>query len=65
MNDHAVEVMKYIGDFSSVTLLIGYFVGALPIIATMLTIIWTVLRIYETETVQKWIRNRNGPNKAS
>jgi len=34
---------------------LGTLVDILPAIAAAFTIIWTAIRIYETETVQGWI----------
>ena len=42
-------------DIVSLSALGGWFIGALPVIATGLTVIWTAIRIYETETVQRWL----------
>jgi hypothetical protein len=65
MNEHVDTLMKNVGDVSAVTLLVGYFLGALPVLATLLTITWTALRIFETKTVQKWLGKDNGKNEAS
>lgn len=51
-----MEQMKNVVDGFSIGTLIGAFIGWLPSIAAVLSIIWTCLRIYETKTVQKWIR---------
>lgn len=54
------EVAMRVGDGVSVSVLIGYFVGALPTIALVLTITYTLLRLWEMKTVQGWrcaIRN--------
>lgn len=67
MNEQVDAVMKSVGDVSSLSLLIGYFTGSLPVLATMLTIAWTALRIYEMKTVQDylkakgWIKNGDDP----
>lgn len=52
------EVMNSAGDAISVTVLLGYFFAGLPAFATILTIIWTALRIYEMCTVQGWLKRR-------
>lgn len=54
------DVVTKIGDVLSLSVLIGYFVSILPTIATVLTIIWTLLRIYEMPTVQKMIARMKG-----
>lgn len=49
------EQIKIIGDAGALGVTITTFLGWLPHIAAAASIIWTVIRIYETETVQKWI----------
>jgi len=34
---------------------LGTLAGLLPAIAALFTIIWTGIRIYETDTVQRWM----------
>jgi len=53
------EYLAKLGDVLSVGVLIGYFVSALPIIATLLTVIWTALRIYQEPIVQRWLKRKN------
>jgi hypothetical protein len=56
MSDQATEQLKLIGDVVSVTTAVGTLAGALPAIAALFTIVWTGIRIYETETVQGILR---------
>lgn len=49
--DHTKQVV----DGISLSAAFGSFLGYLPEIAAVLSIIWTVIRIYETKTVQRWI----------
>jgi hypothetical protein len=56
MSDHPV---KHLVDFYSVATLIATFAGWLPHIAAALTIVWTAIRIFETETAKRfraWLR---------
>ena len=55
MTDHH-ETTKYIVDVLSVITVLGTIVNMLPAVAAIFTIIWTAIRIYETETVQGWMR---------
>ena len=48
--------MKITGDVTSVGVVVTTLMGYLPAIAALLTIIWTVIRIWETETVKGWVR---------
>ena len=50
---HLTESEKLIGDVLSVGTVLGTLSGRIPAIAAMFTIVWTGIRIYETDTVQK------------
>ena len=52
MNNHG-ETVKLAGDVLSVTTVAGTLLGMLPSVAAIFTILWTGIRIYETNTVQK------------
>ena len=65
MNDQPLAqfgALAKVGDAVAVASVLGSLTEYLPPIAALLTIIWTVLRIYESRTVQhlleKWGRNR-------
>jgi hypothetical protein len=47
------ETAKTAGDALSIVTVVGTLAEVLPAIAALFTIIWTAVRIYETETVQK------------
>lgn len=51
MDDHA----KTIIDVSSITVVLATLVEWLPAAAALASLIWSVIRIYETETVQRWV----------
>ncbi len=42
----------------SVGTVVGTLAGIIPSIAAIITIIWTSIRIYETDTIQKLLGNR-------
>jgi len=52
---HLTEPEKIIGDVVSVGTVVGTLSGLLPSIAAIFTIVWTGIRIYETDTVQRMI----------
>ena len=54
-NESLLTVVRASLDIASVGALAGWFVAALPAIATGLTVVWTLIRIYETRTVQRWL----------
>jgi len=58
----ADEQVKQIGDAISILTVVGTLAELLPAIAAILTIVWTAIRIWETDTVQCMFR-RNKENK--
>jgi hypothetical protein len=42
-------------DGLSITTIVGTFLGWLPHIAAILSVVWMAIRIYETDTVQRLI----------
>ena len=55
MTETTHETGKMILDALSVVTVIGTLVDMLPSIAAVFTIVWTGIRIYETDTVQKFL----------
>ena len=53
MKQETVESMKHVGDALSVATVLGTLANLLPAIAALFTIIWTGIRIYETDTIQR------------
>lgn len=49
------EIIKHVADALSIATVLGTLVDALPAIAALLSIIWTLIRIFESETVQNFI----------
>ena len=56
---HMDEASKHIIDAISVATVLGTLIEMLPSIAAGLSIIWSVIRIYETKTVQGWLGKNN------
>jgi hypothetical protein len=52
MNDQA----KVIIDASSIVVVAGTLIDWLPAVAALASLVWTTIRIYETETFQKWMK---------
>jgi hypothetical protein len=50
------EHTKHLIDGVSVATVMGTLMSWLPAIAALFTIIWTAIRIYETKTIQGWIK---------
>lgn len=49
------EGTKYVGDAITAAAVLGTLVGYLPPLAAAATLVWTCIRIWETDTVQKII----------
>ncbi len=52
------HLLSWIGNGASAGAVISTMVGWLPPAAAVIAFIWYVIQIYESATVQKWIRNR-------
>lgn len=59
MNEHH-DTGKYLIDALSVFTVVGTLTKMFPAIAALFTIIWTGIRIYETDTVQRLLGNKGG-----
>ena len=57
--DHISEPVKHVVDALSIMTVLGTLVNILPAIAALLSIVWSVIRIYESKTVQGWIGKDN------
>ena len=54
------ESTKHIVDALSVATVLGTLTEMLPSIAAVFTIVWTGIRIWETDTVRGWTGRRGG-----
>jgi hypothetical protein len=63
MTDHTHDTAKTVMDGLSVVTVVGTLVEMLPSVAALFTIIWTGIRIWETDTVQRII-GRKEPEDA-
>ncbi len=55
------ETAKAVTDAASVVTVVGTLMEILPAVAAIFTIVWTGIRIYETETVQKMFGKSKPP----
>lgn len=53
---HHAEQIKHTGDALSIGTVVATLAGWLPSMAALATLIWTGIRIYETKTVQRWLK---------
>jgi len=54
--DSVNEHTKHVIDWTSIGIAFGSLIQILPSIAAALSILWTIIRIYETKTVQNFIK---------
>ena len=62
MISHLHESTKQAIDTASTITVVGTIMNWLPAAAALWTIVWTTIRIYETKTVQDWIKSRKNKN---
>jgi hypothetical protein len=61
MTEHT-ETVKSVVDGLSIITVIGTLADMLPSVAAVFTIVWTSIRIWETTTVQNWVKKLRGSN---
>ena len=61
--EHLDEGIKHLIDLASVVTVVGTLVDMLPSIAAIFTIVWTGIRIWETDTVRA-LTGRSGARDA-
>ena len=59
MTEHS-ETAKTVVDALSIITVIGTLADMLPSVAALFTIVWTSIRIWETETVKRWTGRAGG-----
>ena len=60
--EHVSEPAKHVVDALSILTVLGTLVEFLPAIAALLSIVWSLLRIYESKTVQRWLGKTDADN---
>jgi hypothetical protein len=63
MRPDNAEVAKSVGDVLSIVTVVGTLIEMLPSVAAIFTIVWTGIRIWETDTVQRMV-GRKGKDDA-
>lgn len=59
------EHVKQIVDVISITTIFGTLMGILPSVAAVLSIVWSLVRLYETRTVRGIISKLKGNSDAN
>ncbi|MEY4719531.1 MAG: hypothetical protein RL563_2149 [Pseudomonadota bacterium] len=62
MSEATSETVKYAVDALSILTVVGTLINMLPSIAAAFTIVWTAIRIWETDTVRGWCGREGGPD---
>lgn len=60
MRPDNAEVVKSVGDVLSIVTVVGTLIEMLPSVAAIFTIVWTGIRIWETDTVQRMFGRKGG-----
>lgn len=58
MKHELSEHTKQLVDLASIVTVVGALVDFLPSVAALFTVIWTGIRIWETDTVQRWFKRK-------
>lgn len=62
MTEHH-ETLKQAADAASIVTVIGTLMNALPAVAALASLVWSLIRIWETKTVRDWWANRNAKHE--
>ena len=62
MRPDNAEVAKSVGDVLSIVTVVGTLIEMLPSVAAIFTIVWTGIRIWETDTVQRMLGRKGKDN---
>ena len=57
--DNLSDDAKHLGDLASLSVVLATIAQWLPSVAALLTVVWTMIRIWETPTVQRLVRARD------
>jgi len=64
MSEATSETLKHAVDAVSIITVVGTLVDMLPSIAALFTIVWTAIRIWETDTVQSLVGRKEDDDDA-
>lgn len=65
MTEQTSETTKALLDGLSIVTVVGTLVEMLPSVAALFTIVWTGIRIWETDTVQRVLGRKNAKQDKS
>ncbi len=52
------HILSWVGNSASAVAIVSTFVGWLPPMAALIALVWYVIQIHESKTIQAWHRNR-------
>ncbi len=52
------HILSWVGNGASGVAIVSTLAGWLPPAAALIALVWYVIQIYESDTIQKWIRGR-------
>ena len=55
MAQHTTETVKHVTDGLSIITVLGTLADILPALAALFSLVWSVIRILETDTVRGWL----------
>lgn len=58
MTQHTTETVKNVTDGLSILTVVGTLAEILPALAALFSLVWSLIRIWETDTVQNWLKRR-------
>jgi hypothetical protein len=56
VSNQNVEQIKYVVDATAMAVVGAAWVNWLPDLAALFTMIWVLIRIWETDTIRKWTK---------
>ncbi len=57
-NSAGDHLLSWVGNGASIGAVVSTMVGWLPPAAAFIALVWYIIQIYESDTVQSWLRNK-------
>lgn len=55
MAQQTTETVKHVTDGLSIITVLGTLADILPALAALFSLVWSIIRIFETDTVRDWL----------
>jgi len=56
--DHGSAINQWVGNIISLGAIVSTFFGWVPVVAACVALLWYIIQISESATVQRWLANR-------